>query len=185
MDAGIATALAAVIAAVASIISLAINLSANKRAEMRAAHRQAISPYLPELSDDLHTIIAGVVVMRKRVARGADVKQWQEQSKAAGQRVDAVRRKTTFLLQGLDHPLRQLALASDHVATYKDIPNSNADELVAAYQKLGDRIGAVLASNYRDGTPTGWYARWRLKRAADSVVKVWNARPTRPSPQPK
>jgi hypothetical protein len=181
MDAGVATALAAIIAAVASIISLAVNLSASKRAEMRAAHRQAISSYLAGLSDDLHTIIAGVVVMRKRVARGADVTRWREQSKRAGQRVDRVRRKTTFLLAGLDHPLRQLALASDHVATYKDIPNSNADELIAAYRKLGDRISRALASNYRKGTPTGPVSRWRLELAADKVVKVWDARPSRPA----
>lgn len=150
---------------------------------MRAAHRQAVSPYLTELSDDLHTVIAGVVVMRKRVARGADIKQWQAQSKEAGRRLDVVRRKTTFLMAGLDHPLRQLALASDHVATYKDIPDSNADELVKAYQTLGDRVSRALTRTYRKGTPTGWFARWRLKLAADRVVSIWSARPARPSTQ--
>lgn len=146
MDAGVAAAVAAGIAAVASIISLVVNLSASKRAEMRAAHRQAISPYLTVLSEDLHTIIASIVVMRKRVALGAEVKQWRDQSKEAGLRVDVVRRKTTFLLSGLDHPLRQLALASDHVATYKAIPDSNLDELVLAYRTLGDRIGRALGA---------------------------------------
>lgn len=184
MDAGVATTVAAVIAAVASIVSLVVNLSASKRAEMRAAHREAIAPYLKDLSEDMHTIVAGIVVMRKRVALGADIKQWRDKSKEAGSRVDVIRRRTTFLFSGLDHPLRQLALASDHVATYKEVPDSNVDDLVQAYQELSDRVSRALSRNYRTGTPTGWFERLMLRRAADKVVKTWARRPTRDQIQP-
>lgn len=184
MDTGVATTVAAVIAAVASILSLVINLSASKRAEMRAAHREAISPYLKDLSEDMHTIVASIVVMRKRVALGVDIKQWRDRSKEAGSRVEVIRRQTTFLFSGLDHPLRQLALASDHVATYKDIPDSNVDELVNAYRALSDRVSRALSKNYRTGTPTGWLERLMLKLAADKAVKTWDRRPTRDHGQP-
>jgi len=216
MDPGIATAIAAVVAAIASLLTLVFTLRANRRAEMRAAHREVIAPYLKTLSEDIHSVIAGIVVLRKRMVkiqlteaahereRTADVGldeavikrrelaredqlkrarqqavKWQDQAKAAGGRVDAVRREIRIVLPGYEQPLRQLALASDHVATYKALPDTNVDELIKAYQQLDKRISSALMRTYRTGMPTGRIRRWWLGRSVNTIESLWAARPVR------
>jgi hypothetical protein len=127
----------------------------------------------------VHTVIAGVVIMRKRAALESDVTNWQSKAKQAGSRIDDVRRKSRYVLPGLDAAFRQLALASDHVATYKTLADTNADALVSAYQVLAERVNRALQRTYRDGAPTGWWGRWRLKLAAERVVRLWEDRPKR------
>ncbi len=179
LDAGVSTALAAIIAAVASLLSLIFTIRASKRSELRVAHRESVKPYLEQLSDDVHTVIAGVVIMRKRAALDSDVTDWQLKAKQAGSRIEDVRRKSRYVLPGLDAAFRQLALASDHVATYKKLAGTNADALVSAYQILADRVNRALRRTYRDGVPTGWWGSWRLKLAAEKVVSLWDDRPKR------
>lgn len=179
MDSGIATALAACIAAIASIVTLTVTLRATRRAEMRAAYREALQPILSELSGHMHSIVAGIVVMRKRVQRDADVSQWQAQAKQGGVALDEIRRQSGYILPEFDQPFRQLALASDHVATYKNIPDSNIEQLLAAYKALADGVNGALARSYRTGLPTGWWMRWRLRQRAAKVVDLWEQRPRR------
>jgi len=179
LDVGVSTALAAIVAAVASLLSLLFTVLASKRSELRVAHREIVRPYLEQLSDDVHTVIAGVVIMRKRAASESDVTAWQAKAKQAGRRIDDVRRKSRYVLPGLDAAFRQLALASDHVATYGTLAGTNADLLVSAYQVLADRVERALRRTYRDGVPTGWLGRWRLKMAAQKVVRLWEDRPKR------
>lgn len=217
MDPGLATAAAAVVAAIASLSTLLFTLLANRRAEMRAAHREVIAPHLEALSREIYNVIAGIVVLRKRMAniqsmeeahardRAGDVSRdraavreiesarknqvirarqqavkWQDQAKKAGVRIDAVRRKIRIVLPGYEQPLRQLALASDHVATYRALPNTNVDELVEAYQELDKRISSALVRTYRTGVPTGHVRRWWLGRSVAKIERLWAARPVRP-----
>jgi hypothetical protein len=146
---GNATAVAAVIAAVVSIITLVVSSLAASRSEIRAAHRQVLAPYLETLSENLYTIIAGVVVMRKRSLADQDVREWQTRAKGAGKQVDATRRKVRYFLPGLEEGLRQLVVASDHVATIASIPGDYADKLITAYQRLSRQIDAAVRRSYR------------------------------------
>ena len=216
MDPGIATAVAAAVAAISSFLTLGFSLRSNYRAEMRAAHRQVIAPYLKTLSEEIYNVIAGIVVLRKRMVkiesieaahdqeRAADVSldgavnrerelareeqiqsarqravKWQDQAKVAGLRIDEVRREIRIVLPGYEQPLRQLALASDHVATYKSLVGTNVDELIGAYQKLDKRVSSALVRTYRTGMPTGRVRRWWLRRCVTKVESLWDSRPVR------
>ena len=74
---------------------------------MRVAHRARIDIYLTELSEDIHTVIAGITIIRKRVAIGSDTSQWQATAKAAGNRIEIIRRRTRYVFEGFDESLRQ------------------------------------------------------------------------------
>lgn len=179
MDAGSATTIAAGIAAVASIVTLVLTLRAGARSEMRAAHREAIRDHLEDLSENIHTVVAGVVVMRKRAAAGSDVGNWQEKAKSAGTAIGSVRRRTSYLLPHLGSSLRHLELASDHVATYGALPGTNVNELVSEYQALSDLLNSELARTYRSGEPTPRWRAYRLDAACKRVDRLWEQRPKR------
>lgn len=78
MDQGIATALAAGAAAVISLITLLVTVLSDRQSKAEASHREVLIPYLEELSDDIHTILASIHVMEKRAARSQDVAEWQK-----------------------------------------------------------------------------------------------------------
>jgi hypothetical protein len=179
VDQGLATAVAAVIAAFVSIVTLIVSAVAAGRSEIRAAHREVLAPYLETLSESLYTIVAAVVVMRKRSLGNQEVGEWQTRAKEAGKRVDDTRRKVRYFLPGLEEALRQLVLASDHVATITPIPGDHADKLVRGYQRLSGRVDVAIRASYRKGMPPGIYRRWRVGRAAAAVAKLWDRRPTR------
>lgn len=181
LDAGLATALAAGVAAIASLVTLLLNLRASSRSEMRAAHRDAIRSHLENLSANIHGVVASVVVMRKRVELGSDVRGWQEKGKAAGLAIGEVRRRTSFLLPRLGSALRSLELASDHVATYGNLPGTNVEELIAEYQDLSDRLNSELARTYWSGRPTPRFQAWMINRNCERIERLWNARPRRES----
>jgi len=106
---GNATAIAAAIAAVVSIITLIVSSATASRSQVRAAHRQVLAPYLETLSENLYTIVAAVVVMRKRSLDNQDVQEWHSRAKEAGKHVDEARRKVRYFLPGLEEGFRQLA----------------------------------------------------------------------------
>lgn len=179
MSQGVAATLAAGIAAVASMITLLLNLRASSLSAMRAAHRDAIREHLEKLSENIHTVVASVVVMRKRTEQGSDVRAWQEKGKNAGLAIGEIRRRTIYLLPRLGSALRHLELASDHVATYGSLPGTNVDQLIAEYQQLSDRLNSELARTYWSGKPTPPLRSWRIKRSCDRIDQLWDSRPQR------
>lgn len=179
LDQGVATTGAAILAAIASLVSLVLTIRAGRQSEMRVAHRARIDIYLTELSEDIHTVIAGITIIRKRVAIGSDTSQWQATAKSAGNRIDIIRRRTRYVFEGFDESLRQMALASDHIATYKDLPNTNVEDLLKAYKVVSDQLNKALARQYRRGMPSGWFTCWRLSRACKSVSAAWEVRPSK------
>lgn len=179
MDQGLAAALAAGIAAIASVLTLVFNLRASSRSAMRAAHRDAIRVHLESLSENIHTVVASVVVMSKRAELGSDVRNWQEKGKAAGAEIGSIRRRTAYLLPRLGPAMRQLELASDHVATYGSLPETNVSQLIAEYQQLSDRLNDKLARTYWSGKPTPQWRSWAIKRNCDRIDQLWDGRPRR------
>jgi ABC-type nickel/cobalt efflux system permease component RcnA len=149
MNQGLATTIAAIIAALVSIVTLVVSSVVASRSEVRAAHREVLAPYLEKLSENLYTIVAAVVVMRKRSLANQDVGEWQTRAKEAGKLVDDTRRKVRYFLPGLEEALRELILASDHIATIAPIPGDHADKLVRGYQWLCGRVDSSIRASYR------------------------------------
>ncbi|CAN5521392.1 hypothetical protein BH09ACT4_BH09ACT4_12510 [soil metagenome] len=147
---------------------------------MRAAHRQIIAPHLEPISEDVHEIVAGIVVMRKRTVQDSDATEWQKRSKDAGLRLDATRRKVQYTFPDLNGAFRELSRASDHVATYKNLPGTNVDRLVKAYQQLANRVNKSVASSYRRGVPASSLQQFLLWADAKWVRHLWDKRPTKP-----
>lgn len=181
-DAPIATAVAALVAALASIVSLFFTIRAARFSEMRIAHRKAIEPYLVSLSTDIHEVIAGIVVARKRIEAGQeDAAKWIRKSQDAGDRLKITRKKTLYFLPKLQDSLRELSLAGDHIATYKNLSNTNVDQVVSAYRTLSDRTNKAVELSYRRGKGIGLFRTIKLNRASSQVRHLWNQRPTKTS----
>jgi hypothetical protein len=178
-DQGFAALVAAGVAAVTSLMTLVLTARVASRSEMRAAHREIIRPFLEELGPVLHQIIASITIMRKRTVRGSDTRDWQARGKKASEELENIRRRTLYVFPGLSDGFRELTRATDHISTYKALPDTNVDELVDAYQILVNQLHATIASSYRKGLPRGLWHRFHLWRQVARIRRLWAARPTR------
>lgn len=184
IDESTATLVAAGIAAVAAIFTLLATLLGDRRAEMRAAHRLALQAYLEPLGEGIHRTAASATILRRRFVEGSDPTPWRDAGRTGADALKDVRSKVKYTLYGLDEPLRTLSRMPEWVATYKDVPKTNADELLEAMQTLAGSVDAAIRRSYRRGLPPGWIRRWRLKRLTAKVRRLWGERFDTADPKP-
>lgn len=183
MKASTATLIAACIAALAATTTLLGTLFGARRAEMRASHRLALNPYLVELGDSIHQIVASTVVLRKRVEKGQDTQDWKEKAQNGVTVLHKVRRNSKYVLYGLDEPLRTLCRMPDWISTYKDVANTNVDDLLKQMRKLAGDVDDAIRWSYRRGLPPGLLRRWWLRRRVKRIKKLWGERFVNADPQ--
>jgi hypothetical protein len=87
-----------------------------------------------------------------------------------------VRPKVKYTLYGLDEPLRTLSRMPEWVATYKDVPKTNADDLLEAMQRLAVAVDDAVRDSYRRGLPPGAIRRWWLSHLTSKVRELWGKR---------
>lgn len=168
--------IAASIAAGAALLTLAGNVLGSRRAEMRTAHRTALTGQLQDLAEGIHETVAAATILRRRNLAGSDVADWIEKGKKGSDKLKSVRPQCRYTLFGLDDPLRTLSRMPEWVATYKNVPGTNADKLLAEMTKLASEVDAAIRWSYRRGLPPGAIRRWRLKRRSDRVRDLWYTR---------
>lgn len=179
IDQPTATLVAAGIAAVAALLSLLTTFLGDRRAEMRAAHRVALQTHLETLGEGIHKTAASATILRRRFLEGSDPAPWRDAGRTGAKALKAVRPKVKYTLYGLDEPLRTLSRMPEWVATYKDVPKTNAEELLKAMQKLAASVDAAIRRSYRRGLPPGWIRRWCAK-----VRRLWGERFDAADPRP-
>jgi len=180
MDMGVATAIAAIIAAIASVVSVVIGARNAQHSEMRSAYRQALTPYLAPMSRELNQVTACAVIVRRRYLLGQAVAAWVANGTASAKRLEVLRRDTRYLLPRLITPLRTAVLLIYRITTYKDLPDTNAEDLLVAGQKLSDALNHAIEVSYRKGKPVSKYRGYRLRTQAEAIDALWAARPARP-----
>jgi hypothetical protein len=171
-----ATLLAALIAAGTSLTVLFINVAGARRAEMRVAYRQAIQPMLPEIAEGVHEILASASILRKRAMESQETSTWIERGQVGVSKLAKVRPQLRYVLYGLDEPLRTLSRIPGWIATYKALPNTNADDLLVKASDLGKYIDRTIRQAYSKGLPPGLIIRWRANRKAQRIRKLWDER---------
>lgn len=176
VDETTATFIVAAIAAAASLLTLVGTLLGDRRAEMRAAHRLALQPHLETLGEGVHRTAASATILRQRFIEGSDPTPWRDAGKTGANQLKEVRPRVKYTLYGLDEPLRTLSRMPEWVATYKDIPKTNADELLEAMRKLARAVDTTVRLSYRRGLPPNAWRRWRLQVLTKRVRKLWGKR---------
>lgn len=176
IDQTTATLIAAAVAAGASLLTLLGTQFGAKRAEMRAAHRHALQGQLEALGEGVHKTAASAVILRRRFTAGQDPTAWRDVGKTGADALKAVRPKLKYTLYGLDEPIRTLSRMPEWVATYKDVPNTNAEELLRAMQKLASAVDDTVRASYRRGLPPGAIRRWWLRHLTSNVRGLWGKR---------
>lgn len=143
---------------------------------MRAAHRHALQGLLDELGEGVHKTAASAVILRRRFTAGQDPTPWRDAGKTGADMLKTVRPRVKYTLYGLDEPLRTLSRMPEWVATYKDVPNTNVDDLLEAMQKLAVAVDSAVRMSYRRGLPPGPIRRWWLERLTSNVRSLWGKR---------
>jgi hypothetical protein len=178
-----ATLIAASIAAAASVIALVTNLLAGRRAEARAAHRQLLQPFLADLSEGVHELLATATILRQRALKGQDTQTWITRGAVAAEKLKAIRPRIRYLLDGLDEPLRVLSRIPEWIATYRDVGDGSAELLMKRARRLAGLVDRTIARSYRRGLPPGAVVRWRARRSASALRTVWANRFQSPPPR--
>jgi hypothetical protein len=171
---GTATVIAAGVALVASVLSLVVSGRSARKAEEREAHRRLIEPYLQDLGEAVHEVIASSSVLSQKYRAGQDPRQWLDQGNAAADRIRTVRPRLRYLLDGLDDPLRTLTRLPDWTATLRAAPS--AERFTTRASRLGRRVDRAIARSFRRGRPPATWERWRLRRANAALRKAWEKR---------
>lgn len=172
-----ATLLAAVIAAVAAVIKLIADALSARGTAMRAAHRTALEPHLASLGKGIHEIMAGVVLVHRRVQKGQAPGNALVHAERAAQELKGRRLEVKYELGGTEEALRVLTRAPNWIATYRGDASGLA--LVEQMQKLSRRLDDTIARSYRRGRPPTWPERKWLGRAAREVRETWKRRSER------
>ena len=71
----------------------------------------------------------------------------------------------------------------DWIATYKDVANTNAEELLKQMRKLATDVDDTVRWSYRRGLPPGLLRRLWLAHRVNRIKKLWGARFVNADPQ--
>jgi hypothetical protein len=166
-----ATLLAAGVAAVASTCGVLLNLINSHGAEFRAAHRQSIAPFLPELSEAIHSTIATANILSKAKSEES-IENWRERSEKAKTALKKLRIQLRYPLWGLSDHIRTVIRIPDWVEHARPFP-STASDLVVAARQLGLALDSAIRRSYVHGRPPTLLDRFLIGLAARRVRKVY------------
>lgn len=154
-----ATLWAAFVAAVASLASLVLNLMAGRRAEMRAAHRVTLLPHLESLGESIHQTLATSMMLRQRALNGQDRTKWIEAGEVGAATLKTLRPQVRYALPGVEEPLRVISRLPNWIATYRDVDDGDAEQLLRHARELQVGVDAAIRRSYRTGLPPGRIAK--------------------------
>lgn len=158
------------------MLTLAVTLLGARRAEMRASHRTYLNPLLGDLSEGVHSCLACTKVLRNRAIKQQERAGWITRGDEAAAKLSAVRPKLRYVLFGLEEPLRTIGRGPNWIATYRDLPDTNAEDLLDRLVELGALVDDVVRRSYRRGLPPSAWERWRLQRKTEKIRNLWEAR---------
>lgn len=169
-----ATLIAAAIAAATGVAKLVSDAMSARGSASRAAHRSVLEPHLDELARSIHGVVAGAVVVHRRLQDSKTPGKALENSQAAADALKTYRLKVKYSLPGLDEPLRTLTRVPNWIATYNG--DASGDSLIVCLQQLSRRVDITIARSYRRGRPPSRWEQQRLARESIQARKAWEAR---------
>jgi hypothetical protein len=156
IDEGFATMLAAIIAALLSLFTLL----AVKPAEMRSANRQALEPYIHDISDSIHQILATSTILLKNKSETSRL-NWTNKASNAKEKLKEIRPKTRYSLWGLEKYLLSLTRLPDYTLyTLEDL--NVANKVVKRGGQFGNKIDKCVRQCYIKGRAPRFYDLWIL-----------------------
>ncbi|MCT3846077.1 hypothetical protein HZQ52_14710 [Elizabethkingia anophelis] len=168
IDEGTATLLAAIIAAIFSLFTL---LSIKPK-EIRAANRKTLEPYIYDLSDSIHQLIAisNIIIKTKT---DESLKNWREKAETAKKKLKDIRPKIRYSLWGLEDYILSLTKLPDFTQyTLSDI--EVAKKVVKKGTHLGDCLDNCIRKCYLSGRTPKFYELWRLRYYNWRFTKIRN-----------
>ncbi|MDE5492244.1 hypothetical protein [Elizabethkingia meningoseptica] len=175
IEEGTATLLAAIIAAIFSFFTL---LSIKPK-EIRAANRKTLEPYIYDLSDSIHQLIAiSNIIIKTKTEEG--LRNWREKAEIAKEKLKDIRPKIRYSLWGLEDYILSLTKLPDFTLyTFSDI--EVAKEVVKKGTQFGDSLDNCIRKCYSSGRTPRFYELWRLKYYNWRFIKVRNKYKTKNS----
>lgn len=171
MDESTATLFAAIIAAVVSIIVLLLQVLSAYDAESRGAHRQIIEPYLADLGESLHSILATSEIMMKAKS-DVSYNEWKRKAHTSQDALRAIRGKVRYPLWGIDEGIRVMIRVPNWITHFKKrVPGSR--EVLDAADDLRITLDDVIRHSYSWGRPPTVCERWRVARRATALRSLF------------
>lgn len=171
----IATVIAASIAAILSFITLLQNV----KSESREAYRNSLNPYLEELSECIHEIMAFSTIMLKNKTEES-LLNYKEKANAAKDRLKELRKKIRYPLWGIDEYIQKLSRVSDYTS-YTLGDKKIAQENVKQAKLLAKAIDKCVFTCYKKGRSPilleQWYIRYRTWKFLKVREKYRKERP--------
>lgn len=169
-----ATLIAAVIAALAGIAKLVSDAVSARGTATRAAHRAVLQPHLAQLATNIHSVVAGAVVVHRRLKNNQEPGSALAVSRAGADALKKNRLETKYALPGLEEPLRTLTRVPDWIATCKG--DASGDSLIECLRRLSSCVDRTISRSYRRGRPPVRWEQWRLARENDRARHAWESR---------
>ena len=168
IDKGVATLIASLIAAVLSFFSFI----QNKKVEVRAANRKKLEPYIDDLAESIHEIMAFSNIMLKNKSEES-LNNYKNKASAAKEKLKSLRRKIRYPLWGIDDYIQQLSRISDYTLyTLKD--KKVAIKNVQKGKLLAKSIDRCVKNCYIHGRCPTILERLIIRYRAYAFTKVRN-----------
>jgi len=169
-----ATLIAAGIAAATGLAKLVSDALSARGAATRAAHRTVLEPHLPRLATSIHSVVAGAVLVHRRLQNNQLPGNALEISQLGADALKTYRLEVKYALPGLEEPLRTLTRVPNWIATYKG--DASGDNLIEGLRRLSRQVDKTISRSYRRGRPPARWEQWCLERANKRVRTAWEGR---------
>ena len=143
--------LAACIAAMVAVLSITLTILAGRSAETKSAYRRTIEPFLPLLSEAIHSTIATSIIIGKTKTEKAR-QNWRNKAKSPKESLKQLCRKVKYPLWGLSDHLQVITRLpdwADHLSAAK-VPFEEFDSSARGY---GTSIDRTIKDAYLLGRP--------------------------------
>ncbi len=168
IDEGTATLAAALIAAILSLLTLL----STRPTEVRSANRKTLEPYIPDLADAIHQMIAISNILLKNKteeSRG----NWRKKAEEAKAKLKEIRPKIRYSLWGLEDYILSLTRLPDFTLyTLDDI--DVAIKVVKRGTRLGDSLDNCIRKCYLNGRTPKFYELWTIRFYSWHFTKTRN-----------
>jgi hypothetical protein len=171
VDKATATLVAAIIAATASLIVLWFRTNHERQVELRVAHRRSLEPYIEDLGESLHQIVASSNILLKPLKEKQRAK-WTERARTAQNQLRMLRPKVRYSLWGLDEGIRAICRLPDWVAR-RGATAANSKALVTSATRLREALDLAINASFRDGRQPSLFARLRLSWSINRFRQTW------------
>lgn len=171
------TLLAAVVAAVASVLGVFVTAASiyfERRTTKEAQHRDLLKPYIVDLGDTLHRVIACSQVVVHRAAREQPTDKWQRLAGDACTKLKELRLKVKYPLWGLDAGLNEMTRLASYVSHQRHREEFRQPLLDAA-ENLRSRLDEAIRISFLSGRPPGDDTVSSVDSAAQLLHNAWRS----------